>query len=65
METPINKTEIGWRVKSELRKEIKKLNSLIETIEGEIELADEPKEYSERMVLDSIRKLIEQSKNIK
>ena len=65
METPINKTEIGWRVKAELRKEIKKLNSLIETIEGEVELADEPKEYSERMVLDSIRELIEQSKNIK
>lgn len=61
----MNKAEIGWRVKDELRKEIEKLNSLIETIEGEIELADEPKEYSERIVLDSIRELIAQSKSIK
>ena len=50
-------------VKCQLKK-IKQLTELMETIKGEIELADNPKEYSERVVLDSIKALIEQTKEV-
>jgi rhamnogalacturonyl hydrolase YesR len=43
---------------------MKKLNNLIESIKGEIELSDDPKEYNERVVLDSIKALIEQTKEV-
>lgn len=36
--------------------------SLLEAIEGEIELAEEPKEYSEKIILESIKTLITQNK---
>ena len=45
-------------------KKIKQLNELIQTIKGEIELADNPKEYSERAVLNSIKALVEQTKEV-
>lgn len=38
-------------------------SNLLETIKGEIELAEEPKEYSEKLILDSIKALITQSEN--
>ena len=41
-------------------KKIKQLTELIEKISGEIELTEQPKEYDERIVLDSIKSLIEQ-----
>ena len=50
-------------VKCQIEK-IKQLNNLIESIKGEIELSDDPKEYNERVVLDSIKALIEQTKEV-
>ena len=41
-------------------KKIKQLSELIEAIEGEIELAEEPKEYNEKIILQSIKTLISQ-----
>ena len=46
-------------VKCQMKK-IKQLAGLIENIKGEIELAENPKEYNEKTVLDSIKALIEQ-----
>jgi len=37
---------------------IKQLSDLVENIKGEIELADDPKEYSERTVLESIKEML-------
>lgn len=45
-------------------KKIKKLTELIEKISGEIELTEQPKEYNERIVLDSIKALIDQNKEV-
>lgn len=45
-------------------KKINQLTDLIENIKGEIELADDPKQHSEREVLDSIKALIEQTKEV-
>jgi len=45
-------------------KKIKQLTELVETISGEIELFDEPKEYSAETILESIRSLIEQVKEV-
>lgn len=45
-------------------KKIKQLSELIEKISGEIELAEHPKLYDERMILDSIKALIEQTGEI-
>lgn len=45
-------------------KKIEQLNKLIETIEGEIQLHDEPKEYDAEIILESIRSLIEQKTDI-
>ena len=45
-------------------KKIKQLTELIDNIKGEIELADRPKEYSERTVLDSVKALIEQTTEV-
>lgn len=45
-------------------KKIKQLTKLIETIKGEIELAENPKEHSEATVLNSIKALIEQTKEV-
>ena len=50
-------------VKCQIKK-IKQLTELIENIKGEIELADEPKEFSERAILDSIKAMIEQTKEV-
>ena len=50
-------------VKCQIKK-IKQLTELIENINGEIELADKPKELSERTVLDSIKAMIEQTKEV-
>lgn len=47
-------------VKCQIKK-IKQLTDLLENIKGEIELADDPKEHNERVVLDSIKALIEQT----
>jgi len=47
-------------VKCQIKK-IKQLTDLIENIKGEIELAEEPKEYSEKTVLNSIKAMIEQT----
>lgn len=41
-------------------KKIKQLTELIETIEGEIELTENPKEYNEKIILQSIKTLISQ-----
>ena len=41
-------------------KKIKQLSELIEAIEGEIELAEEPKEYDEKIIIQSIKTLINQ-----
>lgn len=41
-------------------KKIKQLTELIETIEGEIELTEDPKEYNEKIILQSIKTLISQ-----
>jgi hypothetical protein len=40
------------------QKKIKQLNSLIETIKGEIELSKNPKEFSSEMILESVNALI-------
>jgi len=45
-------------------KKIKQLTELIEKISGEIELTEHPKEYNERIVLDSIKVLIDQTGEI-
>lgn len=37
---------------------IQQLMDLIENVKGEIELADDPKEYSEKVVLESIREML-------
>lgn len=50
-------------VKCQIKK-IKQLTDLFENIKGEIELADDPKEMNERVVLDSIKALIEQAKEV-
>lgn len=50
-------------VKCQIKK-IKQLTELIENIRGEIELTDKPKELSERTVLDSIKAMIEQTKEV-
>jgi hypothetical protein len=42
---------------------IKQLSELIETIKMEIGLTENPKEYDERVVLDSISALINQHEN--
>ena len=41
-------------------KKIKQLSELIEAIEGEIELAEEPKECDEKIIIQSIKTLINQ-----
>lgn len=41
-------------------KKIKQLSELIEAIEGEIGLAEEPKEYDEKIIIQSIKTLINQ-----
>ena len=45
-------------------KKIKQLTKLIETISGEIELSEQPKEYDEKMILNSIKALIEQPRHV-
>ncbi len=50
-------------VKCQIKK-IKQLTDLVERIKGEIELADAPKEYGERDVLNSIKALIEQQTEV-
>ena len=45
-------------------KKIKQLTELIETIKGEIELAEEPKEYDEKIILQSIKTLISQIEEV-
>ena len=41
-------------------KKIKQLTELVEKISGEIELTEQPQIYDERIVLDSIKAMIEQ-----
>lgn len=41
-------------------KKIKQLTELLEKIEGEIELTEEPTDYDEKIVLKSIKALIQQ-----
>jgi hypothetical protein len=50
-------------VKCQIKK-IKQLTELIENIKGETELVDTSKEFSERTVLDSIKVMIEQIKEV-
>ena len=50
-------------VKCQIKK-IKQLTDLIENIKGEIELSENPKEYSEKMILNSIKAMIEQIKEV-
>ena len=45
-------------------KKIKQLTELIETIESEIELTENPKEYDEKLVLNSIKHLINQVEEV-
>ena len=45
-------------------KKIKQLTELIETIEGEIELAEEPKECDEKIIIQSIKTLINQIREV-
>lgn len=45
-------------------KKIKQLTDLIENIKAEIELAENPKEYSEKIILNSIKAMIEQIKEV-
>lgn len=40
-------------------KKIKQLTELVETIKGEIELTEDPKEYNAETILESIKALIE------
>jgi hypothetical protein len=58
-----NNSQCEALVKCQIKK-IKQLIELIESIKGEIELADTPKEFSERTVLDSIKAMIEQTKEV-
>jgi chaperonin cofactor prefoldin len=46
------------------KKKIEKLTKLIETVNSEIELAEEPKEYNAEMILQSIKALINQSQEV-
>lgn len=50
-------------VKCQIKK-IKQLTELIENIKGKIKLAENPKEYSEKTVLNSIKMMIEQTKEV-
>jgi len=50
-------------VKCQIKK-IQQFNQLLETILGEIELSENPKEYSPEMILESIKTLIEDRKEI-
>jgi len=50
-------------VKCQIKK-IKQLTELIENIKGEIELAEYPQEYSEKTILNSIKEMIEQTKEV-
>lgn len=50
-------------VKCQIKK-IKQLTELIDNIKGEIELAEQPKEYNEKTVLASIKALIEQIEEV-
>ena len=45
-------------------KKIKQLTELIENIKGEMELAENPKEYSEKTILKSIKAMIEQIEEV-
>ena len=45
-------------------KKIKQLAKLVEAIRNELELCEEPKEESEEFVLQSIKALIEQDKEV-
>lgn len=45
-------------------KKIKQLSELIETIEGEIELTENPKEYDEKLIISSIKTLINQIEEV-
>lgn len=45
-------------------KKIEQLNKLIHTIQGEIELHDDPKEYDAETIIESIRCLIEQKTDV-
>ena len=45
-------------------KKIKQLTELIETIEGEIELTENPKEYDEKLIISSIKTLINQIEEV-
>ena len=45
-------------------KKIKQLTELIENIKGEIELCENPNEYSEKTVLNSIKVMIEQIQEV-
>lgn len=47
-------------VKCQIKK-IKQLTELIDNIKGEIELTEQPKEYNEKLVIASIKALIEQT----
>ena len=50
-------------VKCQIKK-IQQLNLLLDTIIGEIELTENPQEYSAEMVLESIKTLIENREEI-
>ena len=50
-------------VKCQIKK-IRQLTELIENIKGEIELSENLKEYSEKTVLNSIKAMIEQIKEV-
>ena len=45
-------------------KKIKQLTELIETIEGEIELTENHKEYDEKLIISSIKTLINQIEEV-
>lgn len=45
-------------------KKIKQLTKLLEKIECEIELTEEPKEYDEKIILQSIKALIQQVEEV-
>ena len=50
-------------VKCQIKK-IQQLNNLIESIIGEIELTKDPKEYSAEIVLESIKNMIQNLKEV-
>ena len=50
-------------VKCQIKK-IQQLNNLIENIIGEIELTKDPKEYSAEIVLESIKNMIQNLKEV-